>query len=62
VSLAELNTKSYEMPAQSSYGSAEDRLPPQDVHAEQSVIGGMLLSKDAIADCVEGLKGVRPTS
>jgi replicative DNA helicase len=58
VSLAELNIKSYDGPAQSSYGSGEDRLPPQDVHAEQSVIGGMLLSKDAIADCVEGLKGV----
>ena len=58
MSLAELNIKSYDVPAQSSYGSAEDRLPPQDVHAEQSVIGGMLLSKDAIADCVEGLKGV----
>jgi replicative DNA helicase len=57
VSLAELNTKSYDGTAQSSYGSADDRLPPQDVHAEQSVIGGMLLSKDAIADCVEGLKG-----
>jgi replicative DNA helicase len=40
------------------HGSGDDRLPPQDVHAEQSVIGGMLLSKDAIADCVEGLKGV----
>lgn len=34
----------------------EDRLPPQDVHAEQSVLGGMLLSKDAIADVVEALK------
>ncbi|MEO8518856.1 MAG: replicative DNA helicase, partial [Dermatophilaceae bacterium] len=48
----------YDGPKSSSYGSADDRLPPQDVHAEQSVIGGMLLSKDAIADCVEGLKGV----
>ena len=57
MSLAELNTRSYDGPGQSSYGSPEDRLPPQDVHAEQSVIGGMLLSKDAIADCVEGLKG-----
>jgi len=57
VSLAELNVKSYDGPTHSSYGSADDRLPPQDVHAEQSVIGGMLLSKDAIADCVEGLKG-----
>ncbi|AKU18582.1 DNA helicase [Luteipulveratus mongoliensis] len=38
-------------------GPGDDRLPPQDVHAEQSVIGGMLLSKDAIADCVETVKG-----
>ena len=38
-------------------GPVDDRLPPQDVHAEQSVLGGMLLSKDAIADCVEVLKG-----
>ena len=37
-------------------GAAEDRLPPQDLHAEQSVLGGMLLSKDAIADCVEALR------
>src|SRR5665811_2078477 len=58
VSIAKLSVESYDGNAQSSYGSADDRLPPQDVHAEQSVIGGMLLSKDAIADCVEGLKGV----
>nr|WP_260439982.1 replicative DNA helicase [Humibacillus xanthopallidus] len=38
-------------------GPPDDRLPPQDVGAEQSVLGGMLLSKDAIADCVEQLKG-----
>ena len=41
-----------------SDGPPEDRLPPQDVAAEQSVLGGMLLSKDAIADVVEGLRGV----
>jgi len=34
-----------------------DRTPPQDIVAEQSVLGGMLLSKDAIADVVEHLKG-----
>ena len=34
-----------------------DRTPPQDVAAEQSVLGGMLLSKDAIADVVEELRG-----
>jgi replicative DNA helicase len=33
-----------------------DRSPPQDVAAEQSVLGGMLLSKDAIADVVELLR------
>lgn len=39
-------------------GGAEtfERTPPQDVAAEQSVLGGMLLSKDAIADVVEILK------
>ncbi len=36
---------------------AYDRQPPQDVAAEQSVLGGMLLSKDAIADVVEALHG-----
>ncbi|MBX6391519.1 MAG: replicative DNA helicase [Frankia sp.] len=30
-----------------------DRTPPHDIAAEQSVLGGMLLSKDAIADVVE---------
>lgn len=33
-----------------------DRQPPQDLGAEQSVLGGMLLSKDAIADVVEVLR------
>jgi replicative DNA helicase len=33
-----------------------ERTPPQDIAAEQSVLGGMLLSKDAIADVVEILK------
>jgi len=35
---------------------APDRTPPQDIAAEQSVIGAMLLSKDAIADVVETLR------
>jgi replicative DNA helicase len=30
-----------------------DRTPPQDILAEQCALGGMLLSKDAIADVVE---------
>ncbi len=32
------------------------RQPPQDMAAEQSVLGGMLLSKDAIADVLEKLR------
>jgi len=32
------------------------RTPPQDIAAEQSVLGGMMLSKDAIADVVEVLR------
>jgi replicative DNA helicase len=35
-----------------------DRVPPQDLDAEQSVLGSMLLSKDAIADVVETITGV----
>ncbi|MEE6309800.1 replicative DNA helicase [Plantactinospora veratri] len=33
-----------------------DKTPPQDIAAEQCVLGGMLLSKDAIADVVEILR------
>ncbi|WP_433212383.1 replicative DNA helicase [Dactylosporangium sp. CS-047395] len=49
-------------PEQGSGGSERrsaetfERTPPQDVAAEQSVLGGMLLSKDAVADVVEILK------
>ena len=38
--------------------SPNDRTPPQDMAAEQSVLGSMLLSKDAIADVAEVLRGV----
>lgn len=34
-----------------------ERTPPHDVLAEQSALGGMLLSKDAVADVVETLRG-----
>ena len=37
-------------------GGPEDRLPPQDVAAEQSALGSMMLSKDAIAECSEIVK------
>ena len=43
-------------PAPGADRSPFDRQPPQDVAAEQSVLGGMLLSKDAIADVVEVLR------
>ncbi|MFW6600415.1 replicative DNA helicase [Propionibacteriaceae bacterium Y2011] len=35
-----------------------DRTPPQDLVAEQCVLGSMLMSKDAIADVVEVIRGV----
>ncbi|SNS97226.1 replicative DNA helicase [Micrococcales bacterium KH10] len=35
-----------------------DRTPPQDVAAEQSVLGSMLISKDAIADVIEAVRSV----
>lgn len=34
-----------------------DRTPPQDVAAEQSVLGAMMMSKDAIGDVAEALRG-----
>jgi replicative DNA helicase len=37
-------------------GYQDPRQPPQDLLAEQCVLGGMLLSKDAIADVVERLR------
>ena len=44
--------------ATESSAPAEDygRQPPQDLAAEQSVLGGMMLSKDAIADVLEKLR------
>lgn len=34
-----------------------ERVPPQNLEAEQAVLGAMLLSKDAIADAVEEIRG-----
>jgi len=48
-------------PGPGGYGgggrSSYDRTPPQDLAAEQGVLGGMLLSKDAIADVIDVVKG-----
>ena len=32
-------------------GAGDERVPPQDIYAEQSVLGSMLINQDAIADC-----------
>ena len=37
-------------------GEGFDRTPPHDVAAEQCVLGGMLLSKDAISDVMETIR------
>ncbi|MDT0348282.1 replicative DNA helicase [Pseudonocardia charpentierae] len=48
--------RSADAPGSGADMSPFDRQPPQDLTAEQSVLGGMLLSKDAIADVVEVLR------
>ena len=39
------------------YSRSGERTPPHDILAEQSALGGMLLSKDAVADVIEILRG-----
>ena len=34
----------------------EDKIPPQDIEAEQAVLGSMLMSKEAIAVAIGKLK------
>ncbi|MEN0138446.1 MAG: replicative DNA helicase [Rhodococcus sp. (in: high G+C Gram-positive bacteria)] len=46
----------YPGPPDAEPGEEFGRQPPQDMAAEQSVLGGMLLSKDAIADVLEVLR------
>ncbi|MBM7416617.1 MULTISPECIES: replicative DNA helicase [Nocardiaceae] len=48
-------TNDYQGPSEAP-GEDFGRQPPQDMAAEQSVLGGMLLSKDAIADVLEVLR------
>ncbi len=43
---------------QSSESRSTDRTPPHDLLAEQSAIGGMLLSKDAVADVIETVRAI----
>ena len=57
MSLAEVSSPFGNDGARQSSGGVADRTPPQDLAAEQSVLGAMLMSKDAIADVVEVLRG-----
>jgi replicative DNA helicase len=52
VSLAEVMSPYRDQPPRPG-----DRTPPQDMDAEQCVLGAMMMSKDAIADVVETLRG-----
>ncbi len=45
------------MPESGTQETWSGRVPPQDPDAEQSVLGSMLISKDAIADVNEALRG-----
>jgi len=49
-------TDDVRVPERVASDAAYDRTPPQDMAAEQCVLGGMMLSKDAIADVVEILR------
>ena len=54
MSIAHLGLAGDEQHADSRRG---DRTPPHDLLAEQSALGGMLLSKDAVADVIEVVRG-----
>ena len=45
-------------PGEAPQGGPGDRTPPQDMAAEQSVLGSMMLSKDAIGEVTEVLRSV----
>lgn len=50
MTIAQLDVGAYDEPP------PDENLPPQDLHAEQSVLGGMLLSKAACDDALEILR------
>ena len=56
MSIAHLGLAGDQRPA--AEGWQGERTPPHDLLAEQSAIGGMLLSKDAVADVVETVRGI----
>ncbi|QWT24642.1 replicative DNA helicase [Subtercola sp. PAMC28395] len=55
MSIAHLGLTSDQRSGSESRG--HERTPPHDLLAEQSALGGMLLSKDAVADVVEVVRG-----
>ena len=54
MSIAHLGLADHREPGE---GRTPERTPPHDLLAEQSALGGMLLSKDAVADVVEVIRG-----
>ncbi len=57
MSVAELGSVP-EPPDDYEYGGSQtDRTPPQDIAAEQSVLGAMMLSKNAIDPAAESCSG-----
>ena len=54
MSIAHLGLADQRQPGESRQ---TERTPPHDLLAEQSALGGMLLSKDAVADVVEVVRG-----
>ncbi|MDO7883157.1 replicative DNA helicase [Salinibacterium soli] len=58
MSIAHLGLAGDARPAGDSGPARGDRVPPHDLLAEQSAIGGMLLSKDAVADVIETVRAV----
>ena len=44
-------------PAGARFDGVFDRIPPQDLAAEMATLGGMLMSKEAVTDVIEVLRG-----
>lgn len=57
MSIAQLGLVDEPRDARGAGAWGTDRTPPHDVLAEQSALGGMLLSKDAVADVIETVRG-----
>ncbi|TQL57157.1 replicative DNA helicase [Rarobacter faecitabidus] len=51
-----MSNSEYGEPFDEPSNEGPGRTPPQDVAAEQSVLGSMLISKDAIADVIEAVR------